>query len=305
MPVSKFDSPIKFVGGKRKFSAEIIKLMRPNFGTYTEPFVGGGSVFLKLVELGAFSDDAHEKYENRCRGTTQLCDADEDLIKFWCAVQDDPKGLHEEANAILKVTPDHEQRYYNLRTAWNTGTRTPAMNLVLRYSAFNGIFRVNKSGQMNSPWNHAAPRIPSLERLYDVSQAIEDVSFSCRDFRQTMQMPILSDGDSNETKIWYQEFYGDAIYYVDSPYLGGWVDYTANGWTKADAIDLLTACQRLTMVGAQVIVSHSDTEEFRHLMYEHWPSCGVIHTIGAARSINSKGSGRGKVREIVAVGNPI
>jgi DNA adenine methylase len=44
---------IKWVGGKRQLLPELRKRLPSTFGTYHEPFVGGGALFFDLVPSSA------------------------------------------------------------------------------------------------------------------------------------------------------------------------------------------------------------------------------------------------------------
>lgn len=277
---SPFLPLFKFVGGKRKLAPEIVSLFKPDFETYIEPFVGAGSVFLKLAELGG-------KTSNR---KFVLNDVDKDLIDLWCAIRDHPYVLWTEAKHLIEMDSDDERRYNNLRDEWNFGTRRPALNLVLRASSFNGLFRVNKRGRMNAAWNKSTPKILVMDRLMSMAKILGGVEFRCESFAETMQPPLIISPKS--------------IFYCDPPYLGGWTSYTGLGWSRSNAVLLAIRCHKLTLAGAQVVLSHSNTGEFREILSTHWPSLGKIHTIGATRLINCNGAGRGKVAEIVVVGNP-
>ena len=46
----KFQPVIKWTGSKRSQAGQIISLMPKEIDTYYEPFVGGGSVFIRLIE---------------------------------------------------------------------------------------------------------------------------------------------------------------------------------------------------------------------------------------------------------------
>ena len=67
-------SPLRYPGGKSKLSS-ILYNEFPKFKEYREPFLGGGSVFLKV-------------YENRDVGCSYwLNDFYDDLYTFWIVVK--------------------------------------------------------------------------------------------------------------------------------------------------------------------------------------------------------------------------
>lgn len=260
---------IRCPGGKRQLLPAITELLPRTLKHYYEPFIGGGAVFFALQDRGLVT-------------SAYLSDVDEDLIELYKAVRDDPKALHDRLQALSSLTKTEAETkatYYAMRAAWNAGAKSPAVNLFLRSSAFNGIWRVNGKGEMNTPWRKTLPRLPSLVELQSVSIALSQASLRSESFAVCFPRE------------------GDFVY-ADPPYLGGWTSYTKFGWAREDAIAFLAQIGIWANVGAQVMVSHSDTPEFRALLAEYWPA-GKLRVVQAKRAINSDGKGRGSVPELL------
>jgi len=265
---------IRCVGGKRQLAAAIFDLLPREFNTYFEPFLGGGAVFYTLRAQGRVRDQH-----------ITLGDYDFDLVDLYKAVRDDAEGLHKSASAIAKqmmlhVTSDAQKNFYlAMRAAWNAGARSPALNLFLRSTTFNGVWRVSKKGNMNVSWRKTAPRLPLLNELIEAQVALQTTDLTSGSYDTIMPKR-------------------DDFVYMDPPYYGGFVAYTQAGWTLEDAVKHLQTCARWARDGVKIMVSHSDTEEFRFLLRDHWPEA-KLHVVQARRAVNRDGAGRGPVGELI------
>ena len=134
-------SPIlKWVGGKRQLLDDIIPNINKNCSTYIEPFLGGGAVLFELQPSKAIVNDYNSE-----------------LINVYTVVRDHPEELiqkleeHKEKNT--------EDYFYEIRGLDRTKDFTKlsdidkaARILYLNKTCFNGLYRVNSSGQFNSPY---------------------------------------------------------------------------------------------------------------------------------------------------------
>jgi DNA adenine methylase len=273
---------IKIVGGKRALAPSILNLMPPDFDVYIEPFVGGGAVYYALHDA------------ERLNGAlVVLGDVSKDLIILYEAARDHPEELLRDVDRITDtVHPSSSagyvasgEMYYRQRELWNKGERTPARQLYLRANCFNGIWRENKKGEFNVPWRKELPHRVDDEKLQAASRALNNPKVELLDWD-------FRDYEGGDVVIGE----GTCVY-LDSPYLGGWSGYTAEGWTTQDMIDLVQLAALWSKRGARVVLSHVNTCEIRALL-EHWPGC-IAYPIAARRSVNSDGSGRGPVQELL------
>lgn len=280
---------IKSAGGKRLLAPALLKRMPPQeaYDTYVEVFTGGGAPFFALWSERRLDDKL-----------VILNDLNVDLVNLYEAVRDDVLNLDRNARRLIAEamqSGDARSYFERQRALWNTGgLRTPARQLYLRKACFNGLWRQNKAGELNTSWNKAAPTRIGTELMHAMA-ALKNakVEFLDWDFRR------FEGGDV---------FIGPrTLVYLDPPYLGGdrteFTSYTQHGWNKATLVDLLTLCQLWTERGAHVVLSHSDTPVIRALLSELWPS-SRRSVVQAKRSINSDPAGRGPVRELIVVGKP-
>ncbi|MCF8176941.1 MAG: Dam family site-specific DNA-(adenine-N6)-methyltransferase [Sulfuritalea sp.] len=125
---------IKWPGGKRALTGSILKYVPEQFGTYYEPFMGGGAVFFALRPESAI-----------------LSDTNVDLINAYIQVRDNAEALAR----VLKSFKNSESDYYAIRaTSPRTPVRKAARMLYLARLSFNGIHRVNLRGEFNVPYGY-------------------------------------------------------------------------------------------------------------------------------------------------------
>jgi DNA adenine methylase len=94
---------------------------------------------------------------------------------------------------------------------------------------------------------------------------------------------------------------GDFIY-LDPPYFpvsktASFTSFTAKGFLEKDQTDLRDIFIALHKRGCFIMLSNSDTP-FIHRIYSDIKGA-TIHRIAAARPINSKGTERGKITEVL------
>lgn len=268
---------LKYVGSKRDLVEDIAMRMPSEIKYYIEPFVGSGAAFFYLYRTGRFAKTKQ----------IVLSDFDRHLMEIYEDIRRDPKGLHEaleETHATYRKAP--KTAYYLLRDKWNRKDYSSTANIILRYAAFNGLWRENKSGEMNTPWGKKAKlALPSLERLQAVSGALQKVDLDLGDFYDVIESCEFAKGPGGTLS-------------VDPPYLKGWVDYSKNGFSLARHVQLVKICKDWADSGAFVMYHNSDCKATRELLAEFWPDAN-IETVYVKRRINSKGDGREPVPEVL------
>ena len=278
---------IRSAGGKREQAPTILSLMpdASAFDVYVEPFLGGGAMFYALHDDGRLKDKL-----------VVLGDGNPDLINLYAAVRDDPSTLTRNAGLLIgSAMNDPETVYRSEQNLWNAdpANRTPARQLYLRHACWNGLWRVSKDGNFNTPWRRLTPAKLDVEKFFAAHNALQGVELLDWDFQD------YEDRD---------DFYIGArtLVYLDPPYLGNdgaFVGYRAEGWGLANLEALVGLAAEWTNRGAYVVLSHSDTPELQKVLTERWPTAKP-HPIEARRSINSDGKKRGPVPEVIVVGKP-
>jgi DNA adenine methylase len=277
---------VRWLGGKRKLLPELLKYVPTGVHTYHEPFVGGGALFFALESsLPVISG-------------YQLSDTNPALINLYRVIAANPATIILE---LRKLAADHsEEAYYGYRTELNIlmksvltaslEVRFAALALYLNKTCFNGLWRVNGSGMFNSPFGkYTNPAICDEGALWKAHEALKRASTSCVDFREALS--------------WVRP--GDLVY-LDPPYIpasdtANFTAYVKAGFNLKDQEDLVKLAADAAHRGAYVIASNSDTELTRKL----WDIPNFeLHEVKVGRSINCKGTKRGKVGELIIVGTP-
>lgn len=267
---------IKWPGGKTQCLSYIRDRLPKKYNTYYEPFLGGAAVLLELNPTTAAVNDINPELINMY---SQVRDNIEDVIKYLASLD----WTHEHSGE------DPKEVYYAIRGLFNIhlGDETieqAARFIYLNKHCFNGLYRVNKKGEFNVPFNgRLAGASCDPDHLRKVSKQLQNVKFKWGDFEKCV-------ADAKE---------GDLIYF-DPPYdyeTGeGFVDYSKDGWTRKDLIKLKYVCDQLVDRGCYVLVSNNSTTFIQELFNNDRYS---IEEVSARRAINRKGNGRGPVPEVI------
>lgn len=272
---------VKWVGGKRQLLPQFRELgvLPPkNFdsakNTYHEPFVGGGAVFFELLPKKAV-----------------LSDINQELVTTYNIIKSEVESLIRELykakyqydkDKFLKIRSYEAHKLSELEIA--------ARFIYLNRTAFNGMYRVNKSGQFNVPFGrYDNPLICDVDNLRAVSQSLQKVKVQFEDYRK-----VLDRAKS-----------GDFVYF-DPPYYpvsktASFTAYTADGFVEQQQEELRDAFMELHTRGCHVALSNSDTPFINDLFAPYTKSGITIHKVQAGRNINAKAKGRGKVFEVLII----
>lgn len=259
---------LKWVGGKTQILSEVLSEIPTDIqGSYHEPFLGGGSVLLSILE--------------RARPTTSVfaSDANETLIDLWCKVRDDPEGFYDDVHKIVSTFQDcdtDEQKkefYCNVRVEFNKN-RTPDKFIFLNKTCFRGLWREGPRG-FNVPYgNYKNPTVLDKDHLMNVHELIQGVVFKSQGWQDSLKSVSESD--------WV---------YMDPPYCNTFTGYTAGSWSQQDHSDLFGAVRNLH---TNWVMSNSDEELVRANLGE----CGKFRLVKAKRAINCNNPGQ-SVNEVL------
>ena len=254
---------VKWAGGKRSITAKIGEHLPKSIAAYHEPFVGGGAVFFAF-------EHAIE--------TATLADLNKELITAYNVIATDTDNL---IKALQKHKRNHEkQSGYYMKVRKQRPRKD--INIVSRFlylnrTCYNGLYRVNKSGQFNVPeGKYKNPKICDPENLKIVAKSLQKTTIKLGQFDETI----------NPKK-------GDFVY-CDPPYDGTFTGYQPDGFKDTDQIRLKETADLWGKQGASVMISNSDTPFIRDLYKDYH-----IHTITAQRNISCNGNTRGKTAEVL------
>lgn len=140
-------NPIKWNGSKRTQAENIVNCFPDKINTYYEPFVGGGSVMLHLIQR---KDKQIDRY---------ICsDLNRDVICLWNEIKSNPKELCDSYEAMwLELNKDDDkdrkkEYFYSVRDRFNTTKSPHDFNFIMRTTT-NGMPRYNKDGEFNNSFH--------------------------------------------------------------------------------------------------------------------------------------------------------
>jgi DNA adenine methylase len=264
---------VKWAGGKSRLVSSILERLPATIETYHEPFVGGGAVFFALASQQRFRHAV-------------LCDVNAELVDVYRGVKGDVKS-------VVALLSEYRTRH-SLETYYETRqidpntlslTERAARLIYLNKTGYNGLYRVNRSGQFNVPFGrYKNPAICDEERLRAAARALKGVTIRVSDFETTCE----------------QAKPGDAVYF-DPPYVplsktASFTAYHSDVFGPDEHRRLASTFKRLSRHRVAAVLSNSDTEFTREL-YDRRPF--FFETVLMGRSINSKSTARGNVAEIL------
>lgn len=268
---------LKWAGGKRHIAEELLSSFPVDWkkGTYIEPFIGGGAMFLFLTPEKAIIADLNIR-----------------LFGFYSHI----KRSHEEVfNGIFEIAKRFDETqlekkkdfYLDLRSKYNSSEVDSLESAILLYSinklCFNGLYRENSKGFFNVPFGQKKT-FPALEEeeFELASELLANASILNLDFEGTI---------SHATE-------GDFVY-LDPPYIpidatASFTSYHAEGFGLPDQDRLAKKMLELKEAGIKAMCSNSDTLLTREIY-------GGLNqkTIQAPRMVSAKASGRGSISELV------
>lgn len=266
---------VKWVGGKRQLLKQFRELglyppeaFNPITNTYHEPFVGGGAVFFDLLPKNA-----------------KLSDLNSELVITYNVIK---SGVDELIESLQKHI--YNKEYYLKVRAEKvedlSEIEVASRFIFLNHTGFNGLYRVNKSGQFNVPFGrYSSPVICDEDNLRRVSNALRDTIITHQDYKNVLE--AAQNGDF---------IYFDPPYYPIST-TSSFTSYTTEGFLEREQTELRDTFITLHERGCFVMLSNSDTP-FINKLYSGFNGI-TINKITASRAINSKGTGRGKITEVL------
>lgn len=262
---------VKWVGGKTRLLSELRARAPKKFGTYFEPFLGGGALFFALAPEKAILGDMNEALINTYR-TVASC-----------------------VEPVIKRLEVHRREhgkagyYYEIRDWWNDHRHAvddiaaAAAFIYLNKTCFNGLWRVNREGEFNVPrGDYKDPKVFDPEALRTAAAVLSRA--------QLMHGPYARTVDEARP--------GDFVYF-DPPYdpvskTSNFTSYTKDAFGKKEQEQLRDTARGLRDRGVNVMLSNNDTEYVRALYSDF-----CIDNVKCGRSINSKGDKRGAVDEVI------
>jgi DNA adenine methylase len=289
---------LKWAGGKRQLMTEIMGCFPSDlseYDYYVEPFLGGGSVLIELLNRGY-------------NGKVIAGDINKDIISCYLTIQSNVEELIQALYKISRALPvDLDERkpvYYAMRKEWNNSVgkklrlgsrnyiRRVALTIALNKTCYNGLFRLNSNGEFNVPMGGTKNlTIFSAENLQNLNKLFETVSFVHGDYTNLIDM--VSDDERS-------------FFYFDPPYrrlkeTSSLTMYNEDPFGDDEQLRLRDHVKKLVLSGHSFLLSNSDpknidaSDNFFDNAYRDFS----LYRIQARRSINSVADGRGQISELL------
>lgn len=262
---------IKWVGGKTQLLSEISSRIPSEYKKYYEPFLGGGAVLFNIQPQSAIVNDINPQ-----------------LVNAYVQIRDNPLELIKIIEEFDSMEIDKEV-YYSIREQYNNhilnndyDTETAALMIWLNKHCFNGLYRVNKKGLFNVPFNNKTKgNSINNSMILDISKYLKKVTITCLDFEKACEEVSKED-----------------FVYFDSPYIpesetADFTSYTKYGFSYEDHVRLAELFKELDRRGAFVMLSNNDVSLVRELYSGYNMDALNVH-----RMINSDASKR-KGKEVI------
>lgn len=309
---------LKWAGGKRQLLEDIDQelpkdLKEGKIKRYYEPMVGGGAVFFHVKEkYGHLIESYH------------ISDFNWDLFILYRVIQSHVKKLIKEleslASEYLPLPPTQQgekegariSMFERIRNEYNSKKwaavryrkdgitprkrfskewiRRSALTVFLNRTCFNGLYRVNSSGEFNVPHGrYDNPDIVNASNLLLVHEALKGVRIDVGSYEQ-----FLDEMDS------------ESFVYFDPPYrplpnTNSFKEYHNAKFGDEEQLKLATQCKELHEKGVMFLLSNSDPKntDKDDNFFDDAYSDFVVFRVNANRNINSDGAKRGKITEIL------
>ena len=282
---------VRWVGGKNRLIKDIDERIPKNinekYDTYVEPFVGGGSVMFYILNNYNFKNI----YVN---------DKNKELINLYLAIKEEPQKIFEKIEKLdlryLSLdSVKKKEMYYSIRGKYNKikleegkiNLEKANLLMFLMRLCFNGVFRVNKKGEMNTSigsFLRGSHRRISVNEIFSISELLKKVNFSSVDFGKLEHL-------INEK----------TFFYLDPPYLPEQknqetIRYTPVEFNEEEQIRLKKFIDKINSKGGKFILSNSDTEDnfFYELFKEY-----KIDKVKIKRLISGKKEARKEINELM------
>lgn len=287
--------PLKWAGRKTQALATV----RPYLASRREPKSEAEKIKLRITEV--FSGTGVVSINHSYR-TKWLNDKNPAIYTFNRWLLRDPDALIGEAEYLWATAGEEGQAgYLAARKLYNEtfhagsvdSAASAAMTLFLNRFGFNGLYRVNLSGEYNVPYGRHASK-PSLlkDRILACHQALAlgNTTVTCWDFVDVFVDPLGN-----------QNFGENDVVFCDPPYLGvsDTSNFTAysNAWSDDKHVILDLLARDAAKNGAAVVITASDTPA----SVAAYRNARVYTSYGVNRQISAKLSGRGKIEELMFV----
>ena len=282
---------LKYPGGKRNIISSLRKYYPKKFNNYYEPFIGGGAVFFDIKKqnkaiINDINKNISSSYKNLKKYPTKI-------IEGLKVISNRFKLLDEKAREDFYYKKRKE--FVELTKKGNYSYENTVLLIFLNRTCFNGVYRENRKGEFNVPYG---------KHKHDIN----------KDTIVREEILLSSSKELKKTRIYSYDFEkitkkaekGD-FFYIDPPYMplnktSHFTMYDKSGFDKKDQLRLRIAIEELNEKGCYILFNNSDQNYIKELYQNNTifdSKKFKINKAEANRAVNSKGTGRGKINELI------
>ena len=233
-----------WAGGKtrliKKYKAK--EVLPVSFGSYVEPFLGAGAMFVWA-------------YEQNPNARFVLNDYNAAIMNIYTVIRDDCDAFMQRVDilseAYLPLTKEKRKEfYYALRAEhafdyekWNTTEEAASLYFLMK-TGFNGIWQINKN--TNGRFGTPSGLLNQKDKVYDKENV--------REWNEALQKCVLLTGDFEPTLSHVRH---DSYVFLDPPYRGSFTQYGVDFDDKMQN-RVINFLNDSTSAGAYVIMSNRD-----------------------------------------------
>lgn len=262
---------LKWPGGKRWLISKHIYCFPRRFHHFFEPFLGGGAAFFSLRPLQA-----------------TISDINSELIALYQVMRDSPLEL---AQAMRKHQELHcREYYYSIRIAhYADPLQSASRFLYLNRMCYNGMYRVNNSGQFNVPMGTKQNCIYDVDRFSAYSDLLKSAKIIACDFAATIDRSGEND-----------------FVFADPPYTishnqNSFIKYNEQLFTWKDQQRLLESLCAARSRGANIIATNASFDMLKEMYIE----CGFfVKVVDRFSVMSGRVDKRRKQEELLISSNP-
>ncbi|WP_101723154.1 DNA adenine methylase [Eggerthella timonensis] len=260
---------LKWAGGKNWLIRYLPTIVGDlEFKCYHEPFLGGASVFFFLNPNKAF-----------------LSDSNVDLIDTYKAVRSDVELVISQ----IKSWPINETTYYEIRSLKAEDRHIRAARFIyLNRLSFNGIYRVNRSGEYNVPYGHRDNYQFDFDRIRKASEALANASITAGSYQSSLEKVKRND-----------------LVFLDPPYTvahnnNGFIAYNKKLFSIDDQFNLRKYIEAIRSRGAYFILTNAAHDTIRDI----FEGCGSKIELSRFSGLGGKKAERRIIEECIFTNVP-
>lgn len=267
---------IRWVGGKTKLLPTITTNLPTEYNRIFEPFAGGMALSLSLDTTGK---------------QVVINDINTRLIHMYRQLKNNVEAVIKELKTLVeKFNETDGGCYYEFRDKFNEhvmDSQNAALFLILNKRCFNGLYRENKKGLFNVPWDKETEVSFDYDRIRLFSERVQQFTFTNMCLKEMTFCLEVQSGD---------------FWYLDPPYVptsktANFASYNKNGFGMDNQVFVRDLCLRVADNGGYALTSNSNSD----LVKELYSDMDRFTQIELTRkgTINSDITKRNKVKELL------